>query len=159
MLDGRTPFPERALILYLSFAVILVTLLLQGATLPLLIQWLTVPTDDAEANESRVAQIATTIAALRVLEQAQPASEELKDLTKHLMRTYEHRLVHYQTATKMLTEDSPAHLIASATALRRAILGAKREALIDLRDQGLISNTVLRRLERSLDFEDIQLSS
>ncbi|WP_010584607.1 Na+/H+ antiporter [Schlesneria paludicola] len=157
--DRLTPFPDRALILYLSFVVILVTLLLQGATLPVLIRWLTVSIDDAEAEESRFANIATVQAALRVLEQAQPASDDLRDLTRHLQRTYENRLTHLQTSSKAVTENSPAQIIASATSLRLAILKAKRETLIELRDQGRISNTVLRRIERSLDFEEIQLSS
>jgi hypothetical protein len=41
--------------------------------------------------------------------------------------------------------------------MRREMLGAEREALLQLRDQGRLSDEVRRRVERDLDLEDARL--
>jgi CPA1 family monovalent cation:H+ antiporter len=67
--DGR-PFPGSDLILFLTFAVILATLVLQGTSLPLLIRSLGIKDDRATEKEEREARLRANRAALTRLNQA-----------------------------------------------------------------------------------------
>ncbi|MGC3968015.1 MAG: Na+/H+ antiporter [Pirellulales bacterium] len=67
--DGVTPFPQRSLILFLSFSVILTTLVLQGLTLPLLIRRLRLPADDSLKREELRLRLAAAEAAQRRLDE------------------------------------------------------------------------------------------
>lgn len=155
--DGITPFPQRGLILFLSFSVIVFTLLIQGGSLPWLIRWLNLPPDSAERGEENLAHLAAAQAALSVLNQPMHTCPECTELVPQLRATYERRVHYYQTIATG-THDAPeARILMTSNALRLEILHAQREAIIQLRDQGTIGNSVLRRVERYLDFEEIRL--
>ncbi|SFH73495.1 Na+/H+ antiporter [Planctomicrobium piriforme] len=159
--DGTTPFPQREMILFLSFSVILFTLLVQGGTLPRLIRWLHLPPDGSEKHEENLAHVAAAQAALIVLNQPMQcqSEEEFAQLVVQLRHYYEQRLRHYQSAAAETNQSPDYEILMTSNALRLRILNAEREAVIQLRDQGIIGNSVLRRLERSLDFEQIRLTS
>jgi Na+/H+ antiporter len=156
--DGRTPFPQREMILFLSFSVIMFTLFVQGGTLPWLIRWLNLPPDGSENREQNIAHLAAAEAALRVLNNSIPTEGECAELVPQLRAVYEHRVRYYQSAGTTTNHAPETRLFTTSNALRLEILHAQREAIIGLRDQGMISNSVLRRLERYIDFEEIRLA-
>ena len=62
-------FPDRELILFLTFVVILATLVVQGLSLPFLIRWLGVEDDGSFEKEERIARLQANQAALAKLKE------------------------------------------------------------------------------------------
>jgi CPA1 family monovalent cation:H+ antiporter len=151
--DGATPFPERKLILFLSFSVILSTLVLQGLSLPLLIRWLHLPKDKTDEIEEAHARMKAGRAALKRLSDPDLVAGVSPDLICLVRGLYERGI------EKEQAEIDPADRSAVETyhRLRRELLHTERKVIVDLRDQGLISDDVLRRIERSLDYEELWL--
>jgi len=67
--NHATPFPERDLIIFLTFCVILVALVLQGLTLPILIRWLKITGDVGTEREEMEARLRAPQAAMARLEE------------------------------------------------------------------------------------------
>jgi monovalent cation/hydrogen antiporter len=149
--DGR-PLPLREQIILLTFAVILVTLVLQGLSLGPLVRWLRLPEDRTLETEEIHARDQAVRAALERLEallgQAEGIDEQLADLRRH----YEDRA---RAISERRAGAPPSSSLADA-AFKRArheTLTAERLTLIELRDNGAISDEVLLELERELDLE------
>jgi monovalent cation/hydrogen antiporter len=149
--DGQ-PLLLREQIILLTFAVILVTLVLQGLSLGPLVRRLGLPEDRTLEHEEIHARDAAVRAALerleRLQEQEHGVEEELADLRSH-----------YEARARTIAErraDVPASSSLAEAAFKRAryeTLAAERRALIELRDRGAISDDVLLDLERELDLE------
>ena len=171
------PFPARATLQLVAYAVAIGTLLLQGLSLPWVIRRLSVEEhDDAERDAAQEAELrlATAAAAQRVIESKTEAwSRELgatqaKAVTEALVRAGN---VRAQAAAAMLDptrgDDDPA--LAGATVapvrgkrghrLRREILAAQRRVLVARRDAGELDEAVMRRVLRELDLEDERMSA
>jgi CPA1 family monovalent cation:H+ antiporter len=152
--DGR-PFPQRNLIVFLTFCVICVTLLLQGATLPRLIRFLRLAQTTEPKREEQEARRIVTEAAVTYLEGAKEKdSKESAHLYEDLARHYEHQLVSLRPGdrTGELLVDRDRFLEIFREALR-----VERETAIRLRDGGRINDEVLRRIERELDLTESRL--
>jgi CPA1 family monovalent cation:H+ antiporter len=154
-------FPKRDLILFLTFSVILATLVLQGLTLPALIRRLRVEDDGADAREELTARRAAVDAALARLD-ALRAEEWTRDDTAERMRAlYEYRRRRF--AARAGEREDPdddediEHRSRKYQKMVRAVLDAQREELVRLRNAGTISNEVMHRLEREFDLEDNRL--
>jgi monovalent cation/hydrogen antiporter len=148
-------FPARAEIIFLAFTVILVTLVGQGLTLPVLIRRLGLADDESEEREERLARRAAAAAALDRLDSLEDEALIPAELVESLRRRYAH-----QADLLTLDEDpgkSAADHIALHERLQREVLAAQREELLRLRDEGEISDQVLRRVERELDLEEARL--
>ena len=143
--DG-SDFPGRDLILFITFAVILVTLVLQSLTLPSLIKALKIEAPDNDRCEESEARKRAMTAALAIVN-AQPDSHA----TLMLRNLYQHRLQHLADCTLQKETIDPEH------ALHRQTLKAQRKTLVDLRDKSQISDELLRKLERELDLEESQI--
>jgi len=151
--DGR-PFPYRAEIVVITFVVILVTLVLQGLTLPPLVRRLRLPRELAHEREEAHARAHAASAALERLDRA---AEELGvpvEVVGRIREGYTDRLRRLQPGEGR--ERSPAEEEVLARQLRAEILGAERRALIDLRDREVISDEVLSRLEHELNLEAVR---
>ena len=155
--DAGTPFPGRDLILFLTFSVILATLVGQGLTLPLVIRLLRLEDDGVEDREDAKARIHAADAALARLEEL-VAEDWVRDDTAERMRGA------YRFRTSRFTarfDDEDDGMIESRSRdyqrLRRELLDAERQALLDLRRSGAISNDVWLRVARDLDLEDQRL--
>jgi Na+/H+ antiporter len=150
-----TAFPERDLLIYLTFVVILVTLVGQGLTLPLVIRWAGIGDDGSAEHEERHAREAATEAALERLDELVTEIPGHVPLIDQLRDRYSHRAEHYAHDHEgpEASEDPEER---DHEAIRRAVLTAERLAVIEMRDRGLISDEALRRVERDLDLEEVR---
>ena len=156
---GGERFEGRDLILFLTFAVILATLVLQGLTLPLLIRALRLKDDGDEGTLMELrARLEGARAALSRLERISE-NERVPPGAKQQMRdNYEGRIRRYEGGIEAGgTTDEYAESSAAWRDWRRALIGAEREAILSLRDRGEISPEVMRRIERDLDLEESRI--
>jgi Na+/H+ antiporter len=148
-------FPQRSLVQFLTFAVILATLVLQGLTLPVLIRALHIDPGDGGLEEERQARLLATQAALRRIDglgREQPAHREL---IEQLRETYTHRAEHVEL-TEGTPRDEAEQELLEHRQIRRAVIDAEREEVIRMRDVGEVSDEVMRRIERDLDLEELR---
>ena len=154
--DG-SPFPQRNVIVFLTFCVIFVTLVLQGVTLPPLIRALGLAGGAGPNCEEREARRIVIEAAVSHLEDAKEKdSKESALLYEDLVRHYHQRLASVQPGggNQEDISDHDRHLELSLEALR-----VERETAIRLRDEGRINDDVLRRIERELDLNESRMAA
>jgi CPA1 family monovalent cation:H+ antiporter len=151
--DG-TPFPYRNLVVFLTFCVIVVTLVLQGITLPPLIRALGLAGSAGPTCEEQEARRIVIEAAVSHLDEAKERDiEESAGLYEDLARHYRLRLASLQPAN---TEEATDH--GRYVELSREAMRIEREAAVRLRDEGRINDEVLRRIERELDLSESRLA-
>ncbi len=151
-----TPFPFRAEIILIAFMVILVTLVVQGLSLPLLIHRLDLSDDTSIEHEERLARERAATAALELLDAVTnedwPVPDHIEQLRIHYGRRLQ-RNVDVEAAntecTKVVTE--------AFRRLRHETLTAERLTVISLRNNGVISDEILHRLEYELDVEALRI--
>ena len=158
---GR-PFPDRDLLLFCAYVVVVVTLVLQGVTFAPIVRALGVRADPADvASVRNDARAASVRAGLNRLEQL----TEDPDVPGHeldgLRSTLQIRLRRYQAESEddqdrdgpeVSAPGSPEH--EAVRWARRAVIDAQREELLRWRDAGLLPDSSLRVLERELDHEE-----
>jgi Na+/H+ antiporter len=155
-LASGAPFGARNLIVFLTFSVILVTLVVQGLTLPLLIRTLGLSGStgmDAEECNARRTMLEEAIAYLE--EERTIDGESFTHVYDDLTHRYKHRLAAVGGALRI--DDEHEHSPATYQRLREVAQGAvqaERRAMIRLRDQGSISDDALRTMERELDLQE-----
>ena len=137
-------FPYRDLIVLCAFAVVLVTLVLQGLTLRWLIDRVGVPEDRVVEREVGMARAETARVALRLLEAESSPSATLRDEYEARLRLGEG-----QTAS---SDPQPAPSVAS---LQRRLVHAQREALMDLRARDIIGDAAFQKVEEELDLLEL----
>ncbi len=148
-------FPQRDLILFLTFAVILATLVGQGLTLPWLIRRLgVVSVDDAEGEE-RHARLTVVEAALERLDGLAREFPDHLPLIDQLRTGLEHDATHVRLDAAEAADEAEQELL-DHQAIRMAVLAAQRQALLRLRDDGIINDVAQRRVERDLDLEAVR---
>jgi Na+/H+ antiporter len=150
-------FPLRNLILFLTFSVILVTLVVQGLTLPALIRRLRFEEDDSEEREEVRARLAAASAALDRLDELAGEDWTRDDTVERLHGLYEFRRRRLKARGGYLEDDGSEDRSQAYQRLVRELLEAQRQAIVRLRNQGQISSDVMRRIERELDLEDTRL--
>lgn len=156
------PFPERERLLFLTYGVILWTLLLQGLTLPALIRRLGLHDDGLARREELVARIAAADAALARIDALLAERETAPELLQAMRRRQENTLRalrQHLPGAKAPPADVAGHrlLTESQQQLIEQVLEAQRQALLQLREEGSIHDEVLHRLERELDLEEERL--
>jgi Na+/H+ antiporter len=158
-LANGEPFPQRNLIIFLTFCVILVTLVLQGLTLPWLIRVLHVASSGGPSGEEREARRTVLETALRHLEERRHADEsgELTEALDDLVMHYQRRLAATQDAATRDASVPEDH--ARTITLSRQVLRIERQTAVRLRNEGLINDEVLRQLERELDLSETHLEA
>ena len=149
------PFPDRYLILFLTFCVILVTLVGQGLSLGALIRRLGVSRDDTAAREERQARQAVVRTALARLKVWAARGEVPPELIEDLRVHYERRAARLSGAGDEAA-DAEAHA-GAIQQVRRDLLDAERATLVALRDRAVIGDEALRRVQRDLDLDDLRL--
>ena len=155
--DSGSPFPGRDLILFLTFAVILVTLVGQGLTLPLVIRWLRLEDDGIDDREDAKARIRAAEAALARLEELAAEEWVREDTAERLRGAYRFRTDRFRARFDDGDDGAIEARSQDFQRLRRELLGAERDAVLQLRRSGVISNDVWLRVTRDLDLEDLRL--
>lgn len=148
-------FPARDLILFLTFCVITATLVGQGLTLPWLIRHLGVLAPAGQDGEEVHARLAAVEAALQRLEELRHDYPGHLPLIDQLGEELEHEAGHVLPSPGAGPDDAEQELL-DHRAIRSALLVAQREAVIGLRDAGVINDETLRAIERDLDLEALR---
>jgi Na+/H+ antiporter len=149
--------PQRDLLVFLTFAVILATLVFQGLTLPALIRRLGVHGDDSEQREELRARLVATQAALARLDEL-AAEEWTRDETaERMVAFYDYRRRRLKARAGKIEDDGYEDRSQAYQRMVREVLEAQRTAIVGLRNEGVISNDVMHRIERELDLEDQRL--
>jgi CPA1 family monovalent cation:H+ antiporter len=162
--------PDRNVLIFLTFFVILATLVGQGLTLPLIIRALGVGVDPSiRAHRELHARQAATEAALARIEQLRGEWPTHQPLIDTLYAQYSHRASHYVHEDGVENGAVPdvhpngaepvdAELLEHHV-IRRAVLGAERTALLDLRERGEIEDEIWRDIEHDLDLEELRMDA
>lgn len=146
----ESPFPEREVLVAVTFGVILLLLLAQGATLPLVVRRARIPHDDGEKKEVRLAIAAMAEHALDGLDgdaAETGASDEAREVVRRQL----------QHALEEVGEHADASDARETRALRLKAIGRKRAALDQLRVSRRIDDAVFLRLQEELDHEELRL--
>jgi NhaP-type Na+/H+ or K+/H+ antiporter len=131
-------FPQRDLVLFIAFGVVLGTLVIQGLTLRPLMHRLGLEHDDAVEREIRLAREETARAAAAALDDHSDQSE----LARLVRQTYQSRL-------------APAESAEPASELLRDAVAAERRRLVELRSDGTIGDDAFHRVEEDLDWAEL----
>jgi monovalent cation/hydrogen antiporter len=152
-----SPFPQRDLIVFLTFCVILGTLVFQGLTLPVLINVLGVEADHLDEKEEAKARIKAADAAIARLSELESEDWVRDDTAERLRGLYGFRRNRFASRFDRDDDGAIEEQSLSYQRLRRELLDAERSELVNLRRNGVISSDVERRLHRDLDLEDARL--
>ena len=159
------PFPDRDLLIFCTFVVVLVTLVGQGLTFAPLVSWLRLRANEADKarqrNEARSASVRAALDRLDDIKREQ--HDHVEDTAiDNMRRQLGHRLERYQSRLDMLDQADSDEVARSpqyeaALAVRRAVIDAQREELLRWRDAGQLADEGLRVLNRELDHEEHML--
>ncbi|HKO17049.1 MAG TPA: Na+/H+ antiporter [Gemmatimonadaceae bacterium] len=176
---GGADFPARERILFITFSVILVTLVLQGPTLRPLARWLRLHDDGRAEDEEAHARLAAAEAGLRVLDLPALADSPYPEVPRYLRQRHRQRARRWASREARLLERRPderphdhavaapshdagvldEHRAAEYRRIRSGMIHAERRALLELRDRGEIGDDVMRGVQRELDLEQVLLDS
>jgi Na+/H+ antiporter len=157
-LPGGTPFPGRNYILFLTFCVILTTLVVQGLTLPLIIRKLGIEADHSTDEEERSARVEANKAAIKLIEELSEKGDFSSDTVDRLRAEYDDRLQQLQLCADSPDDCSGQIANPQFERLQQEALNAERKTIIDLRNHHVINDEALRRIQRDLDLAEARLT-
>ncbi|MGH3063292.1 MAG: Na+/H+ antiporter [Gaiellaceae bacterium] len=155
--DADAAFPNRDLIVFLTFGVILGTLVVQGLTLPGLIRWLDLEDDGLVEKEEVKARIRAAEAALARLDELVDEDWVNEDTAERMRGLYGFRRDRFRSRFDPESDGAIEGQSLSYQRLRRELLEAERQELRRLRLEGHIDDDVVRRVQRDLDLENERL--
>lgn len=154
--DGK-PFPGRDLILFLTFVVILVTLVVQGLSLPPLIRWLGIKDDGLMEKEERQARLKANQAALTQLNELKERDPAKLDALQRLRIEYEDHIRQVEGAEPESAGTPLRRFSSEYERLSRVALLQERQTILALRNDSVINDEVLRRIQRDIDLAEARL--
>jgi Na+/H+ antiporter len=151
--DGR---PQ---IIFLTFALILVTLVVQGLSLPFIVRALGLEEPRRWSDEEAVARMEAAQSALDRLDQIEAEERASESQLKRLRDLYRGR---FRMCQAVLGGEDPEtaareQRIVDYGELRRELIGIEREELLALRGVGRLRNSTMRQIERDLDLEEARI--
>jgi len=156
---NNTPFPHRNLIVYLTFCVILSTLVLLGFTLPWVIKRLKIPQYSiaAEEYEVRTNVVAETIS--HIEENLSLLPDELLNNIKSKYEVKYNRLQKTDLPSNYFGNGKSivGNIFNEFTKIQIELIGVERQTVQRLHLQGKTSDEILRKLEKELDLEETRL--
>ncbi len=155
--DGGSPLAERNVIVFLAFAVIVATLVIQGLTLPALVRVVDLPVDSREPQEEAYAWVRAMEAGLARLEELHDEPWVEPAVVQRLRDTFDLRIAQYAARKEGVEDRKAEKLVRASQRLRLELLTAERAAVVELRHSGEISDSVERQVFRELDLEDARL--
>jgi CPA1 family monovalent cation:H+ antiporter len=160
-LDSGAAFPSRDLIIYLTVAVILATLVGQGLTLPAVIRRLGLSTHEQWAPDEAVARLNAAQAALDRLDEIEATEAGVpENAVQRLRELYQARFARCVAA--LSGEDGEVPIedpLKGYQRLRTELIDTERNTLIQMRNEGRVKNELFRRLETDLDLDEARLRS
>jgi NhaP-type Na+/H+ or K+/H+ antiporter len=149
-------FPDRDLIIFLTFCVILATLVVQGLSLPVVIRALGLEDDHIGDKEETHGRVRIAEAALERLDELVDEDWVREDTAERIRGLYGYRRDRFASRF----DGDPEGVEERSAAYQRLmaeLLGAQRLRLIRMRDEGRIGDEVMHRIERDLDLEESRL--
>jgi CPA1 family monovalent cation:H+ antiporter len=161
-MDSGRPFPDRDLILFLTFAVILVTLVGQGLMLPAVIRLLGLANAGeqelhADRTEELVARRHAIEAAIKRLDQLAMERGLPDDVVRPLRVEHQNRLNHFEHASPWAQNNQ--HTVALPDEIELLLIAAEREQINELYRQGTLQDEARRRLEREFDLREANFAN
>ncbi len=158
-LSDGSPFPQRNMIIFLTFCVIFVTLVFQGLSLPYFIRRLGLAAAVVKNPEEERARYAMIEAALAYLEQARDIDDDVyAPVYDDLIRNQKHHLNLLPGERSVDTGYTPKDYVRYRE-LTKNIRALQRAALLNMRNHNKINDEVLRRLEQELDLFEVRYAS
>jgi CPA1 family monovalent cation:H+ antiporter len=150
------PFPDRELILLMTFAVILVTLVGLGLMLPTVIRALGLAQAGsrerrADRAEEHAARRQAIKAVIERLEQLKTERDLPDDIVRPLRTRHQHRLAHVARSGGEEADGDYANI---HDELERLLIAAERDHVNELFRQGQLKDEARRRIERELDLRE-----
>ena len=155
--DSGAPLPGRDLIVFFAFAVVLGTLVVQGLSLPLLIRALRLEADGGADEEEAQARIRAAEAAIERLDELAAEAWVLDDTAERLRGQYRFRIDRFSARIDPDGDGKIEKRSMKYQRLRRELLDAERQTVVEMRNTGEISDQVMRRVVRDLDLESSRL--
>jgi len=148
------PFPYRDLLIFITFGVLLATLVGQGGTLPYLIKKLGVKDDGADLQEERIAFNAAARAALKRIDELERQGSVPREILDALRKRFRTQWAEFDPGGGHAETERLSTLYRK---IECQLIDVERQELIKLREKGKIDNTVLRRIQRLLDLETARI--
>jgi monovalent cation/hydrogen antiporter len=155
--DGSS-FPGRDYILFFAFSVIFTTLILQGLTLPLLIRKLGITHDGEADEEERRARLEANNAAIELIEELRANGKFSPDAVARLRAEYDERVEQLQLCAENPDDCRGEIATPQYQRLQRKALRVERQTIIRLRNERVINDDALRRIQRDLDLAETRLT-
>src|SRR5215210_1006295 len=160
-LDSGAAFASRDLIIYLTVAVILVTLVGQGLTLPALVRWLGLGAHQPWSPDEAVARLAAAQAALDRIEELESSAEPVPDAAlARLRELYQARFA--RCVASLSGEGAPVPIenpLEGYRSAREELIDSERVALLEMRNDGRLKQDMFRRIQADLDLDEARLRS
>jgi CPA1 family monovalent cation:H+ antiporter len=173
------PFPARDQILFITFGVIFATLVVQGSTLAPLARLLGLHSDGRDKDEEAHARLVATETALRALSDPKFKDVPYPEIVRYVQQRYRQRARRWAARESKQYQGrihdpghehdvaAPSHedgeldesRIIEYRRIRSMAIDAERRALEKLRDDSVIGDDVMRRIQRDLDLEVMLLST
>ena len=150
-------FPDRPLIVFLAFAVIVATLVVQGLSLPALIEVLDVHDDGSADREDAKARIRAAEAAIARLEELVADGAVRADTAERIRGAFNFRANRFRARFDEEDDGSIEERSVAYQRVMRELLAAEQRALIQLRGERIIDDNVMQRVQRDLDLEAARL--
>ena len=151
------PFPERNLIIFLTFCVIFGTLVVQGLSLPAVIKATHIEPDTIEDEQDAQARIHAAEAAIARLDELLAEDWVRQETAERMRGLYGFRINRFSSRFDDGADGSVEEQSQAYQRLRRELLDAERAAVNELGRSGAISGDVMLRVRRDLDLEDARL--
>jgi Na+/H+ antiporter len=150
--------PAREAVIVITFTVILVTLVGQGLSLPVVMRAVHLAGDaDARAEEQQ-ARRTLVDEALRRIDALYAEWPGHRPLLDQLRTAYRHRAEHAEQLAGPPESAAEVELVEHRQ-IRRSVIDAQREAVLLMRERGAIDDDVLRSIERELDLEEVRMEA
>jgi monovalent cation/hydrogen antiporter len=152
-----SPLADRPLIVFLTYCVILATLVGQGLTTPFVIRLLRLEEDGTIEEEEARSRVSAADAALERLDELVQEGSLREETAGRMRRTYQFQRDRFAARADDDDDGAIEERSVAFQEARRELLEAERDAIVTLRNEGEISDEAMRNVERDLDLEDERL--
>ncbi len=155
--DAGEPFPQRSLLIFLAYVVVLFTIVVQGLTLPALIRAFELRDDGAEEHEEIMARLHAAEAALARLDELEDEDWIPRGKIDRFRTQYAFQRARFETLANGSTNEKYEGHSQASDRLVRELIDAQRAVIVQMRNDGHISSDVMHRLEREFDLEETRI--